>query len=146
MPGHNAASKHKTIACGEATLTEIVGVGRVDVANEFKEGGGLRDHSVNVGNRGGRRNVGELRTRGRAPVMDAPVHGSTKVEGKGLEGVKMDAARSSRKLGKRSHGIANVGATNNVGVEDLAEKSSVGETSLDSRAACSGVCSAGPAV
>jgi hypothetical protein len=63
---------------------------RVNVANEFEEGRGLRDTRLNIEERGSMGNLREFRAGRRAPVVDAPVHGGTKVKGNAFEGGEMD--------------------------------------------------------
>jgi hypothetical protein len=129
-PSDGATGKHKNIAGSRAALAEIVGMGRVNITNEFKKRGGLGDGGVNAEIGSGVRDLREIRTRRRAPIMQAPVDGGPEVESNSFEGREMDTAWGFRKLRESGDGVANVGLADNVGIQQFTKESTIGKTKL----------------
>ena len=105
-------------------------MGRVDIADKFQERGGLGDTGVEVMDGRDKGIVRELKTGGRSPVVDAPVYGGTEIKGNSLEGSEVDSTGSGGEFGQGSDCIADVGARDDIGVQQFTKESAVGIANL----------------
>lgn len=128
--GNNTSSKDKTVSSSRAAITEVIRVGRVDKTTKLERRCALWERgklSITFGKSKWNVRQGEIRS-GAPVVHNTPMEGVAEVEGNTFRTlVVLNLGGSSREFGKRSDGITNVGASGDVGVQELTKQRAVRE-------------------